>query len=79
MTKTGHPIPTDSQIFSGLSDEAMLLALCIHPERLPDPARWCREWRAVCAAIEKGPATSEEADHLRSWAHKLAQEAGAAG
>jgi hypothetical protein len=57
-----------------LPDDVLMLALCVHPERLADPARWCDEVRALSGAAD--PRTSREAeDFMDRWA-RLREEAG---
>lgn len=61
--------------FLDLSDEALMLALCVRPENLEEPARWCREIRALARAINEGPKTTEEAEELMRIGDRLRDEA----
>ena len=57
-----------------LPDDVLMLVLCVHPDRLADPARWCDEVRALSGAAD--PRTSREAeDFMDRWA-RLREEAG---
>ena len=61
--------------FVNLSDDDFMLLLCVRPEKLADPRRWCREMRAYALASNDGPKTSEEADKLFAMAKRLRDEA----
>ncbi len=61
--------------FLRLSDEDLMLMLCVHPEKLADPSQWCREMRAYIRATNDGPKTSAEADDLFASIAKLRAEA----
>lgn len=52
-----------------------MLMLCVHPEKLPDPSRWCREIRAYIKATNVGPKTSAEAGALFATMARLKAEA----
>jgi len=52
-----------------------MLMLCVHPEKLADPSRWCREMRAYIRATNDGPKTSAEADDLFATMARLRAEA----
>ncbi len=54
-----------------LSDEQLLLALCIWDEQLDDPAEWCRELRQLSLDTHAGPKTSEEAHALMARGNRL--------
>ena len=43
--------------FLDLSDDDFMLLLCVRPEKLADPSRWCREMRAYAKASNDGPKT----------------------
>jgi hypothetical protein len=58
-----------------LSDDNLMLLLCVRPEKLADPSRWCREMRAYAKASNDGPNTSEEADKLFVKMERLRDEA----
>ena len=58
-----------------LSDDQLLMALDVWKERLADPARWCREVRALDQAVMAGPTTSWLVEILREWGRKLGEEA----
>lgn len=58
-----------------LSDDELMLMLCVHHEKLPDPSRWCREIRAYIKATNDGPKTSAEADELFATMARLRAEA----
>ena len=60
---------------SWYDDDVLMLMLCIRPEKLADPSRWCREMRAYAQASNDGPKTSEEADKLFAMAKRLRDEA----
>lgn len=49
--------------------------LDVHPEKLADPSRWCREMRANIQASNAGPKTSAEADALFADMDRLRAEA----
>jgi hypothetical protein len=61
--------------FVNLSDDDFMLLLCVRPEKLADPSRWCREMRAYALASNDGPKTSEEADALFATMERLRDEA----
>lgn len=61
--------------FLSFSDGDLMLMLCVNPERLPDPSRWCREVRAYIRATNDGPNTSAEADNLIATMVRLRVEA----
>ena len=61
--------------FLSLSDDDFMLLLCVRPEKLADPSRWCREMRAYALASNDGPKTSEEADELFATMERLRDEA----
>ena len=56
-------------------DEVFMLMLCVRPDRLDDPARWCREMREL-SAFGNAIATVEDAERYRVWADRLSKEAG---
>ena len=68
MNDTKHP-------FLCLSDNDLMLMLCVRPEKLADPSRWCREMRAFAQASNNGPKTSAEADELFAMMERLRDEA----
>jgi len=47
-----------SPSFLSLPDDDLMLLLCVRPENLPDPARWCHEMREYIRASETEPQTS---------------------
>ena len=57
-----------------LPDDVLMLLLCIHPERLADPAHWCDEVRSLSIAAD--PRTSQEAEDLMDRWARLREEAG---
>ena len=61
--------------FLSLSDDDLMLMLCIRPEKLADPSRWCCEMRAYAKASNDGPKTAEEADELFAMMERLRAEA----
>jgi hypothetical protein len=63
------------QKFQNLSDDDLMLMLCVRPEKLIDPSRWCREMRDYIKASSKEPTTSQEADILFATAKRLREEA----
>jgi hypothetical protein len=58
-----------------LSDDDLMLMLCVRAEKLSDPSRWCREMRAYILATNNGPKTSAEADELFATMARLRAEA----
>lgn len=50
--------------FDQMTDDQMLLALCIREEELDDPAAWCREFRAYSQEAKEGPKTVAEAEAM---------------
>jgi hypothetical protein len=56
-----------------LPDDLLMLILCVHPERLADPARWCDEVRSLSESV---PKTSREAEDLMDRWARLRKEAG---
>ena len=65
----------EKPFFVNLSDDDFMLLLCVRPEKLADPSRWCREMRACALASNDGPKTSEEADELFAMMERLRDEA----
>ena len=70
VDKMNEPKPS----FLNLSDDDFMLMLCVRPENLTDPSRWCREMRASAQAMNDGPKTSEEADALFATMDRLRAE-----
>jgi hypothetical protein len=66
---------TESHSFLSFSDNALMLMLCVRPESLPDPSRWCREMRAYIEATNDAPKTSAESDELFATMARLRAEA----
>ncbi len=60
---------------SWYDDDTLMLMLCVRPEKLDDPSRWCREMRAYAQASINGPKTSAEADELFAMMERLRHEA----
>ncbi len=60
---------------SWYDDDTLMLMLCVRPERLDDPSRWCREMRVYAQASIDGPKTSAEADELFAKMERLRDEA----
>ena len=58
-----------------LSDDDLMLMFCIRSEKLSDPGRWCRDFRAAIQAMHEGPKTSAEADVLQGSIQQLMAEA----
>lgn len=58
-----------------LSDDDLMLMLCVHPEKLSDPSRWCSDMRYFIKASSDGPKTSKEADILFAMGERLRDEA----
>lgn len=50
--------------FEHMTDDQMLLTLCIRKEDLEDPAAWCQELRAICRASTTVPKTFLDAEAL---------------
>lgn len=63
--------------FLSLSDDDLMLMLCVRPEKLTAPSRWCREMRAYIQATNDGPKTSAESDELFATMARLRAEANA--
>lgn len=57
--------------FDHMSDERMLLTLCIREEELDDPSAWCRDFRAHCHETREGPSTTAEAEAMMSRSDAL--------
>lgn len=51
-----------------------MLALCVRPENLADPAKWCAEMREHAKRCKVGPKTVAEAEELMANGLRLAQE-----
>lgn len=64
-----------SPSFLSLPDDDLMLLLCVRPENLPDPARWCHEMREYIRASETEPQTSQEAENLKARIDRLRAEA----
>lgn len=60
--------------FLDLSDEAFMLAFCVRPENLQDPARWCGEMRSLVQAMKVGPTSVLESEQMMEAALRLAEE-----
>lgn len=60
--------------FLDLPDDQFMLLLCVRPENLRDPARWCQEMREHSRAVKAGPKTVAEAEALMETASRLAEE-----
>ena len=56
-----------------LPDDVLMLVLCVEPERLADPARWCDEVRSLSGSVPKTARAAE--DLMDRWA-RLRAEAG---
>lgn len=54
-----------------MTDEQLLLALCIWEEQLDNPAEWCREFRQLSLDTMAGPKTSDEAHALMARKKRL--------
>lgn len=50
--------------FDKLTDDQMLLALCIREEELDDSGAWCQEFRAFSREAKEGPKTVAEAEAM---------------
>lgn len=61
--------------FLSLSDDDLMLMLCVRPEKLTAPSLWCREMRAYIQATNDGPKTSAESDELFATMARLRAEA----
>lgn len=48
-------------------DDLLLLILCVIPDRLADPARWCNDFRSLSGSV---PQTAQEAEE---WMDRWAQ------
>lgn len=57
-----------------LTDDELMLALCIRPERLKNPARWCNESRVLAIARHIGPKSVAEADEIDALNDRLNDE-----
>lgn len=60
---------------SWYDDDTLMLMLCVRPEKLDDPSRWCRDMRAYAQASINGPKTSAEAGELFAMMERLRHEA----
>lgn len=58
-----------------LPDDRFMLALCVRPENLQDPAKWCAEMRASARARKVGPTSVQEAENMMETSIRLAEEA----
>ena len=68
-------INQETPSFLSLSDDDFMLLLCVRPEHLADPARWCAEMRVLARAKLVGPKTTSESEALQAIASRLANEA----
>jgi len=57
--------------FIDLSDNLLLLALCIREDELDDPTAWCADFRRLHQEIESGPQTSYEAHTMMARSDAL--------
>jgi hypothetical protein len=57
-----------------LPDEAFMLVLCVRPENLSNPARWCSEMRAHARAVKVGPTSVQQSEQMMETATRLAEE-----
>lgn len=57
--------------FEHMSDEQMLLALCIREDELDDPAAWCSEFRAYSLISKEPQKSATEAEALMARADAL--------
>jgi len=55
-------------------DDVLMLVLCVQPERLADPARWCNELRSLSGSAD--PRTSRASEDLMDRWARLRKEAG---
>lgn len=53
-----------SMWFEHMTNDQMLLTLCIRKEDLEDPAAWCQELRTICRASTTEPKTVLDAEAL---------------
>lgn len=60
--------------FLDLPDNLLMLALCVRPENLKDPEKWCSEIRVLHKAMQVGPTTVAEAEELMAQFDRLADE-----
>lgn len=58
-----------------MSDEALILALCVRDENLVSPSRWCAEMRRYMQECGKASFTTEESERLMAWGAELSREA----
>ena len=65
---------TSTSTWLDLPDEAFMLALCVRPENLQDPARWCSEMRAHARAMKVGPTSVQQSEQMMETATRLAEE-----
>lgn len=59
----------------GLSDSDLMLALCVRPENLRNPAEWCEEMRVLMRLKSKVKFTVEEAAQIIEISDRLSSEA----
>ncbi len=60
--------------FLSLSDDELMLLLCVRPERLAQPKQWCREMRSYVASSEKDPKSPAETERLKAILERLMAE-----
>jgi len=60
--------------FLDLPDDEFMLALCVRPGNLQEPAKWCEEIRAHARAMEVGPSSVQESEQMMETAIRLAEE-----
>lgn len=60
--------------FLDLPDDELMLVLCVRPENLANPAKWCEQIRAHARASKVGPKTVAEAEAMMATALRLAEE-----
>jgi hypothetical protein len=60
--------------FLELPDDEFMLALCVRPENLKEPAKWCEEMRAHTSAMKVGPSSVQESEQMMETAIRLAEE-----
>lgn len=68
--KSAHQAST----FLDLPDDEFMLALCVRPENLQHPAKWCEEMRAHVRAMKVGLTSVQDSEQMMETAIRLAEE-----
>ncbi len=79
LLKWPKSLAFDMARFEGLlnlTDQELMLALCVREKNLVDPSRWCEEMRHYMQESGKGSFTTEGSELLMALGAKLSREAG---